>query len=149
METIERDDTSQAKKLVDDIIGAAKPASTQTGSYDKFLEFRVAVIQLVAEAWDHWDPEKNDFTEEFKTKLQNTKGYMKETLGYEFPFDMDLEVIFKNAVWEPETVVDWKVNATNTLSLFLPPAPPVEEQAKALAKFNADHITFLGPHKTI
>ena len=109
---------------------------TQTANYDKFLEFRVAIIRAVAEAWQD---------EAYLKELQeDTKEAMKRRIGYQFPFKLDLSINVDNADWEPTTVVDWKVKIRNVLRIHLPDAPPLDEQPSALAQYNVDNITFMG-----
>lgn len=70
---------------------------------------------------------------------------MRQYLNYEIPFALEIDVIFDNAEFRPETVVDWLVKKTDRLQLHLPPAPPANQQAEALAAYNLQFLTFLQP----
>lgn len=105
------------------------------GTYDRFIAFRAAVMQAIAQAWR--DPK---FREKF---IEDPKRALKEDIGYKFPFNMDLSVDADNAEWRPLTVTDWRVDIQNRLELVLPPAPQADQQLEALAAFNAHHLTFL------
>jgi ribosomally synthesized peptide (two-chain TOMM family) len=106
------------------------------GTYDRFIAFRAAVMQAIALAWGN---------PEFRTQLiADPKKAMRDSLDYEFPFKIDLEVDVDNAKWEPITVADWHVLRRDTLHMVLPPKPEdPAQQVEALAAFNATHLTFL------
>ena len=105
------------------------------GSYDRFIAYRAALMEAIALAWR--DPAFRD------RLITDPKRALKEGVGYDFPFNMELGVDVDSAVWEPQTVGDWRVRHQNLLELVLPPAPEPDEQVRALAAFNAHHLTFL------
>ncbi len=109
--------------------------SADKSTYDKFLEYRAVVIEAIAKAW-----QDEVFYEELKA---DPVVALKDGLDYDFPFNMNLAINPENAVWDPETTVDWIVNTENSLELILPPKPEEGEEAVALAKYNSSHLTFL------
>lgn len=104
------------------------------GTYDRFIAYRAAVMRAIARAWS--DPQ-------YYEKLKKDPKEALKDVNYTFPFDMDLGVDADNALWRPTTVADWYVRQRNTLTMVLPPAPPLEQQPEALANFNSFHLTFL------
>ena len=106
------------------------------GTYDQFLAYRAAIMQAIALAW------RDD---NFRGQLIETpKQALKDGIGYDFPFNMELTVDVDNATWDPLTVADWRVTHRSRLQMVLPPAPPMAERVEALAAYNASHLTFLG-----
>jgi ribosomally synthesized peptide (two-chain TOMM family) len=107
----------------------------QYGTYDRFVAFRAAVMQAIAIAWKD---------EAFRARLiESPVQAMKDRIGYQFPFNMELGVDVDNAKWRPTTVADWQVLRPNLLELVLPPAPAhAGDRVEALAAFNASHLTF-------
>ncbi|MBC7860139.1 MAG: hypothetical protein H7Z39_15495 [Burkholderiaceae bacterium] len=109
-----------------------KPTSS---NYDTFIQYRAVIIRAIALAWK--DPA-------FKAELfKEPKSALKETFQYDFPYDMDVNVLDGSARWSPTSTVGWTVTAQNTVRLVLPPKPEAGEEAVALATYNAQHLTFL------
>ena len=105
------------------------------GSYDRFIAYRAAIMQAIALAWR--DPAYRD------QLIANPKQALKDGVGYDFPYAMELAVDADSAEWRPTTVGDWQVLQHNLLELVLPPAPAVDAQVQALAAYNARYPTFL------
>ncbi|WP_166875268.1 BMA_0021/BMA_0022 family TOMM bacteriocin [Massilia mucilaginosa] len=109
-----------------------RPASS---NYDTFLQYRALIIRAIALAWK--DPA-------FKSALYATpKEALKESLRYDFPYDMELAVIPNSASWRPELNAGWICHTQNVVGLTLPPRPEPGEEAVALAEYNARFLTFL------
>lgn len=109
-----------------------------TSVYDEFLLYRAQVIRAVALAWQD---------DGFKAALrENPRAAVRQYLNYEIPFALEIDVIFDNAEFCPQTLLDWLVKKTDRLQLNLPPAPPANQQAEALAAYNLQFLTFLQPH---
>lgn len=114
----------------------------KTGTYDKFLEFRAAIIQAIALEWK--DPV---FRQQL---LDNPVLAMREWLKYEFPFNMDVKVDDNSAKWTPTLNGGWTVYTLNVVDVMLPPKPEagagekqVLVEACALAEYNRTHLTFM------
>lgn len=108
---------------------------TRPAVYDRFLQFRVYVIQAIALSW-----KDDDFRDRFKS---NPRQAFKDAFGYDVPFDIDLCVDLNNAEWNGYYCGEWKVNKQETLEMVLPPKPPAEDQAVALSAYNTNNLTFL------
>ena len=104
-------------------------------SYDKFLQFRSVVIQAIAKAW-----QDEAFHEQLKL---SPKVALKEAFDYDFPFNLDLKTNDDNAAWDQTEQGGWLVYEQNDLEMILPPPPAPEQEAVALAAYNAQHISFL------
>lgn len=117
---------------------------SKSDTYDKFLEFRAAIIRAIALEWQN--PEFK------KALLADPKAAMKEWLKYDFPFDMDVKADDNSAKWTPGLNGGWTVYTMNVVDVMLPPRPepvPGEKQvlveANALAEYNQTHLTFMKP----
>lgn len=113
--------------------------SERQSSLDDFVEMRAAIVRSVARCWS--DPV---FRDRFK---EDPVGMMKEAFGYEFPFDVEFVAQFSDKIknphhFDPVHTGGW-VGRNNEIHMVLPPAPPVEQRAEALAAYNADHLLFL------
>ena len=75
--------------------------------------------------------------------FQYVEGPELEAFKYNFPYDMDLNVLDGSATWSPTLTVGWTVTMQNTVTLALPPKPEAGEESVALAEYNANHLTFL------
>lgn len=102
-------------------------------SYDDFLEFRAIILKAIAKCW-------ND--QSAKTFFENDpKGALKEFFNYEYPFNSSITVDKDSAEYRPNLAGNWKANQFSSITLVLPPAPPEEERAAALAALNELHLT--------
>jgi ribosomally synthesized peptide (two-chain TOMM family) len=114
-------------------------------SYEKFIEFRAAIIRGIGLAWQDADYKKR--------LLQNPKAALLEQFGYRFPFNLELKADDRNATWTPTLNAGWVVHRENTLELVLPPKPKSHDgvdprqqaliEARSLAEYNASHLTFM------
>ena len=109
-----------------------RPASSH---YDTFLKYRATIIHAVALAWK--DPAFD------RALCENPKEALKETLHYDFPYDMDLSIIRASATFNAQLNMDWISHTQNVVSLTLPPCPEPGQEAIALAQYNASFPTFL------
>lgn len=108
-------------------------------SYDQFLEYRAVIVQAIAVAWHD---------SKFRERLvADPVGTLHEYFDYRFPMKMHLEVHENSSAWTPLTNGGWTTNEVNRLALMLPPAPPPEQRAAALAAYNAKHISLFGPDR--
>ncbi|AOK20721.1 hypothetical protein WL40_06045 [Burkholderia ubonensis] len=105
-------------------------------TYEQFLEYRTAIIQAIALAWQ---------SKEFLKELEKDPvKALRDHFGYDYPFQLDLQVQPKSSTWTPAVNGDWTAGRKNKLTLILPPAPADEKQfAQALAAYNANHITII------
>lgn len=106
------------------------------GTYDKFIAYRGVIMRAIARAWrdEHF----------YQAVKSNPKKALKDAFGYNFPFDVDLEVRLDTATWEPDVVADWVVHTRDLLEMVLPPPPEdPAERVEALAAFNAQQSMFL------
>jgi ribosomally synthesized peptide (two-chain TOMM family) len=104
-------------------------------SYNDFLQYRAVIVQAIAVAWH--DPQFLD------RLLADPKKALHERFGYDYPMHMTLKVHADSATWTPTSNGGWTTSQVNTLELVLPPAPPSDQVAVALAAYNAKHIDFL------
>lgn len=109
----------------------------QESIYDKFISFRAATVEAIAYAWSN-----DDYRRQY---LEDPVKFMKEHLGYEFNFNMDIKVEdTKLNRWRAKETGGW-VGKNNTLEMIFPPKPrDDEQQVVALATFNRNHLTFFG-----
>lgn len=112
------------------------PGPAPAGAYDRFIAYRIAIMQAIALAW------RDDA---FRDRLAtDPKRALKEGVGYDFPFLMDLGVDLDNAEWLPVTVADWRVARRNAVQLVLPPAPAdPADRVEALAAFSAASLNLV------
>ena len=110
----------------------------RNSTYDKFLELRAATVESIALAWS-----EKALSDEYR---KDPIGFMREYLGYEFPFKMKLEIeeattSDEKRRWLPQETGGW-VGPNNTLEMILPPKPKDEKhEAIALSVYNAKHLT--------
>ena len=110
---------------------------------DEFVEMRAAIVRSVARCWAN-----QGFEREF---VADPIVAMKKTFNYEFPFDVDFKAVPSDAAknphyFDPEHTGGW-VGRNNEIHMVLPPAPPPEQRAEALAAYNASHLLFLTDRK--
>lgn len=113
--------------------------SDSTGTYDKFMQLRAVILKAVARSWN--DPE---FKREY---LTDSRKALKETFGYDCPFNVKLEATDHCGFWSPELNVGLVRRDNNVLTMILPPAPPPSRDpsrshAAALAEYYSKHMTF-------
>ncbi|KKB69664.1 BMA_0021/BMA_0022 family TOMM bacteriocin [Burkholderia pseudomallei] len=113
--------------------------SPNVPTYDQFLEYRAVIVQAIAEAWHD-----AEFREEL---IAHPVDALHKRFDYRFPMKMHLKVHENSATWTPLTNGGWTTNEVNGLDLVLPPAPPPEQRAAALAAYNARHISLFGPDR--
>lgn len=115
-------------------------------TYDDFLIFRANVIRAIAKAWSN---------PEYKERLLHDPKEAIESAfrPYKYPFTYNLAAQDDTAYFDLKVNGNWVVKKFDKLTLVLPPKPPARPgataketalvQARALAAFNASHITFL------
>ncbi|EIP89913.1 hypothetical protein A33K_13496 [Burkholderia humptydooensis MSMB43] len=97
------------------------------------------IVQAIAAAWH--DPQFR------KDLIAHPVDALYKRFDYRFPMKMHLKVHDDSATWTPLTNGGWTTKEVNGLDLVLPPAPPPEQRAAALAAYNARHISLFGPDR--
>ncbi|KVE38735.1 BMA_0021/BMA_0022 family TOMM bacteriocin [Burkholderia sp. TSV86] len=110
--------------------------SANLPTYEQFLEFRAAVIRAIAVAWND-----NDYLDQL---LADPVKALHDKFDYRFPLAVDLKAVAETATWTPETTAGWTCIKNNVLELVLPPAPPQDQEAVALAAYNSRNLTPFG-----
>lgn len=103
-------------------------------TYHQFLEYRAVIVQAIAVAW-HDDAFR-------EALIADPKKALFERFDYQYPFNLTLKAQLDTSEWTPLTNGGWTTLENNVLELVLPPAPAQpEQQAVALAAYNAKHIS--------
>jgi ribosomally synthesized peptide (two-chain TOMM family) len=108
--------------------------------YDDFINLRSVIVRAVSLTW-----KKNNkgFEERF---LKNPLLAMEQEFNYLCPFEIDFKAKRSGPgnphFYDAKTTGGW-VGTNNGVGLCLPPAPPKEERAEALAAYNQQFIFFL------